>query len=141
MIPVLIVVGCGRTPAKPGVSLSEITGDYRGYVEAGLQEAEPISRVVMRTVEFLKITIKQDGTYLAVIDSEKKKAANGRKLDQGTVAIDGKSIVFKTELKLTPADFGDQSFTALGDVRIDPVTDRKYEYRFANGDRIVVFRS
>lgn len=117
--------------------MAQIAGDYTAYVEATVGNGDQTTGFITTSTSVIMITIKEDGTYRVIINRG-PIVKRGTKLDEGKVEIYGKSIAFFPK-KVLPVDaVGDKSFTSLGSIVIDPVSDRRYQCKFPAGDIIYV---
>lgn len=137
LFAVIGLAGCSGP--KPEIAPSEVAGTYKMYVEPSLGETDQVSLVVMRSAEFVSLTIKDDGTYKVILDN-KARPNNGDMLDEGTYKIEGKNVVFDTKHPASPTERKELCFTNLGHAKIEPSGPGKYRYTFTNGDRIIMFK-
>lgn len=141
VLALALIAGCASSPSKPEVSFADVAGEYHAYMEPGINPIELLDKIVMKTVRFTKLTIRPDGTYRSEIDSTDRPKEHGNVLDEGKIEIQGKSIAFITKTKLDPKKSSDQSFTVVEGMRLDPTSHNKYEYRFKNDHKLVVFKT
>lgn len=137
----LLVGGCASAPPKAEVSLADVAGSYRGYMEPGVTDIEPVDQAIMKTVRFVTLTIEKDGRYKVAIDHEKRPEDNGKVLDEGSIRIEGKSLLFETKKSVNWEKAGEQSFTVYPGMKLDEIRAGKYEYVFKNGHRMIIFRA
>lgn len=139
LVPIALSLGCGNSTPKPEVSFAEVAGTYHGYMEPSINPMEPVEQGVMKTVQLLKLTIKDDGTYQLSWDHPFKKNIK-TPADTGTMIIEGKSLRFNSKSSFDPEKVIDQPYSLWPNLKLDPIAGGKYGYQFPCGHRMVLFK-